>query len=169
MTDQTNSNIAKQVERLRDFAQRSKLLVVDEVRLENRSAQDAETRTALEALHTRKRDQNDFDVVVTSDLSRLSRDGFCHVMNLVTRFAKVGVGVLTLDLGLIDEALYSTFRGWKTKKTKDWVRRHAKKTKAGRADHLPGDDGRGEQEVSDGPQHMADGTRNARANSKEGD
>lgn len=156
--DQTHSSIKRQKKRLRDFAHRRELHVVDDVTLKNISALSRETTTAVDALLARKEQKDDFDLLVIPDLSRISRGGICHTMQVVRRLTDAGVSVATLDNGLIDQSLFRAFRvrvgrpprnlGGSRKFLKEKVRGHEKES--GDQHRRAGADGSGGTSISEG-------------------
>src|SRR4051794_21763457 len=72
------NKIADQIKLARRFCRSQGLRVVGAMKLENCSANDRAIEAALEALLARKDRQDDYDVLVTPDLSRLTRKGICH-------------------------------------------------------------------------------------------
>ncbi len=160
--NQYQNSILRQITQMRDFARRRKLRVVDEVRLMNTSAISPATAEALEALLARKAKHEDFDLLLTADLSRMSRGGICHTMQSIMRFADAGVRVMTLDNGIIDEALFSTFRVRISGKKKGWIRRNAKQKKAHHLRREASHDSDGDGAVQGSSQPLPDGTDRTR-------
>lgn len=164
---QTNDDnaVERQLAEMRRLARRWKLSVVDIVTLENVSALSRETATAVERLLIRKLRDDDFDLLVTPDLTRLSRGNPVHTVRLIYRLASAGIRVVTRDGCLIDESGVTT---WQVPKKKDRVRRHGKEKEAARAVHTPSHDGRREREVPEDTENVAEGTGSKRSGQEEG-
>lgn len=150
------NDVKVQLQRMRQFARRHKLRVVGDVVLE-RSAISLEATETMQDLLRRKALHDDFDAVLTTDLSRLSRGGISHTAKLLLEFANAGLKIVTLDGGMINDGLFTTFCVRITKKRKDWLRRNGNKNKTAHEVHDSSDDGRREQGVRHSPEVMDQG------------
>lgn len=121
---ESGSNIHRQVSLLNAFARRYALRVVGEVWLSDVSSMSNQAHVALNEILARKRETDDFDVLLMADLTRLSRGTICHTMQLIKRLFLCGISVLTLDNGLIDAALFETFRVRTNFQKRDRARRN---------------------------------------------
>ena len=109
-TDGQENQLERQVEGLQRFAAQHGVKVVGNVKIANEQADTATVTAALSALLARKKASNDFNLVLLTDLSRLTRRGCCHGMHLVRLFEVLGVAVATPDTGIIGSSVYKSFR-----------------------------------------------------------
>lgn len=108
--------INDQVRALTRYAEKNQIKVVCKVMLPHCSASDYEVESHLTALLGRRRGRSKFSMVMITDLSRLSRRGVPHAMNLIRKLSAAGVSVVTPDLGVVDDRLWKSFplmpKGW---------------------------------------------------------
>ncbi len=89
------NSIDCQARMLGEVAHRNHLTVVDTVRLENVSANSGDTASALERLLNRKRHDDDFETLLTSSVSCLTRRGLRHGAEVVRQFEQAGIDIVT--------------------------------------------------------------------------
>ena len=101
--------LEQQVRELRAYARRVGIKVVDEVKVANEQANTPALMAALSALFERKKTQDDFNLILLTDLSRITRRGLCHGMHLVRLFEILGVAVATPDTAIIGTSVFNCF------------------------------------------------------------
>jgi hypothetical protein len=97
-----------QLKKLRRLARARRMGIVDEVCLQDISSTDSQLHDTIEGLIERKQMNDDFDVIVVTNLDRLGRgvlEGLARLMNL----RKAGINVLTLDGSFLDTSVPSIF------------------------------------------------------------
>src|SRR5581483_9446571 len=115
-----NNSVQKQVKMMHAYSRQQRLHVVDVIQIKNQSAHGPEAAEALGQLCQRKTKHDDFDVLLTTDLSRLCRGPICRWIHLQKQLADAGVELVTLDHGHIDLRISITFHGGVPKKKKEW-------------------------------------------------
>lgn len=159
--------VRDQIEKARRFCRSRGMKVVDSVRLGNLSASDPATEEALESLLARKARKSDYEVLVTSVLSRLTRKGVCHAASILSRFQKAGIRIMTLDCGEVDPAIFETIKYHAPRKTKVLVRPHVKEKATDHQVRVPPHVQRGRSERRDGGHDLDEGTRRTRTRTRE--
>ncbi len=113
--DQADTSIDDQVKVLRKFADEHHMQYVDEVRLVGVSGSRPGARHDLEDLLRRKRERDDFEVLLVQDVSRLTRSGARHASKLEYDLAVAGIMVCYAtetipdgDLGEVYKSLLHT-------------------------------------------------------------
>src|SRR5262249_9452715 len=91
---QKDTSIPDQLALLGAFAEKHQMMRVDDVLLEGVSGSLPGKRTDLDALIARKRDANDYDVLLVQDSTRLTRGGVEHGAKVEYDFAAVGVRIV---------------------------------------------------------------------------
>lgn len=99
--EQAKKSLPQQREWLRTFAELNKMLHVDDMK-EAVSASQIRRRPDLDRIFERKRLVNDFDTLIVQDLSRLTRGGATHGLQLLFKFKDVGIRLVSIVDGLID-------------------------------------------------------------------
>lgn len=92
---QAVENLIRQRHSIQKFAAQNDLVRVDEMALAGVSARD--TRREVHALIRRKLSKDDYDVLLITDWSRLTRRGFLHAERIRHRLLAVGVRVLVAE------------------------------------------------------------------------
>src|SRR5436190_22205622 len=75
---QADTSIPDQLRLIREFAQRYGMIEVEAISLDGLSGSIPGNRDDLQKLLNRKRDQDDFDLVLLQDTTRLTRGGLKH-------------------------------------------------------------------------------------------
>ena len=92
--EQADTSIPDQLKLLRAFAGDNGMTCVDEVVLDGVSGSLPGARTDIEAVLERKRERDDFDVLLVQDMSRLTRGGAHHGMKLEYDLNAAGIDVV---------------------------------------------------------------------------
>ncbi len=99
-TEQADTSIPDQLKLLRAFGDQHGMVYVDQVVLEGVTGSVPGARTDIADIITRKRDRDDFDVLLVQDVSRLTRAGAEHGMKLKYDLSAAGIEVLFAAEGL---------------------------------------------------------------------
>ena len=102
-TDGAAVKLDEQIRSIRQFGDRLDMQCVDEVRLAGVSGWSPVLRDDLHVLLVRKRERDDFEVLVAEDFARLTRTGHSGGVEIETEFAKCGVTIVFLVEWLSDE------------------------------------------------------------------
>jgi len=99
------AKLEEQVRQIREFGDRNDMKCVGEVRLAGVSGGPPAMRDDLRKLLSRKREQNDFDVLIMKDFARLTRAGLTEGLKVEAEFARCGVRIIyaTEVVGAEDE------------------------------------------------------------------
>jgi molybdenum cofactor biosynthesis enzyme MoaA len=87
-------NLDRQIHAIRRFAEGHAMRCVGEVRLAGVSGGEPAMREDLRALILRKRERDDYDVLIMEDFARLTRAGITEGMQIEAEFAKCGVRIV---------------------------------------------------------------------------
>ncbi|HLL88513.1 MAG TPA: recombinase family protein [Tepidisphaeraceae bacterium] len=99
--DQSVRSLPQQQAWLREFAAANSMVYVEDMK-EAISASQTKKRPDLDRIYQRKSVINDFSVVVVQDLSRLTRGGAKHGLELYFKFKTLGIRLVSLVDGLIE-------------------------------------------------------------------
>jgi hypothetical protein len=99
--EQAKKSLKQQQDWLREFARLNGMEYVTDMR-EAVSASQTKRRPDLDRIFERKRMFNDFDTLIVQDLSRLTRGGVTHGLELFFKFKALGIRLVSLVDGLID-------------------------------------------------------------------
>jgi hypothetical protein len=91
---QKDTSIPDQLALLRGFADKHGMIHVDDVLRGGVSGSKPGNRTDLDELVARKRDRNDYDILLVQDTTRLTRGGVEHGAKIEFEFTKVGVRIV---------------------------------------------------------------------------
>ena len=94
--DGSAAKLELQIQLIHRFGKQRAMRCVDEVRLSGVSGATSALRSDLRALLARKRDRDDFDVLIVEDLARLTRAGIAGISEITAEFEKCGVRILCL-------------------------------------------------------------------------
>jgi len=97
------SRLANQIRRIRRFGDRHGMQCVGEVRLAGVSGWRPALRDDLRRLLARKREQDDFEVLVMEDFARLTRTGHAGGTEIETEFRKCGVMIVCVTEVVVEE------------------------------------------------------------------
>ena len=98
--EQADTSIPDQLKLLRAFGDQHGMVFVDQVVVEGVTGSVPGARTDIADIIERKRDNDDFDVLLVQDVSRLTRAGAEHGMKLKYDLSAAGIEVLFASEGL---------------------------------------------------------------------
>lgn len=101
--DGAASKLQEQVRLIREFGDSLDMQCVDEVQLAGVSGGPPALRDDLRRLLTRKREQDDFEVLIMEDFARLTRTGLAGRMDIETEFANCGVQIVYLTEAMMTD------------------------------------------------------------------
>lgn len=84
----------RQIQAIRRFAESHDMRCVGEVRLAGVSGGEPAMREDLRALILRKRERDDYDVLIMEDFARLTRAGITEGTQIESEFAECGVRIV---------------------------------------------------------------------------
>src|SRR4051812_47695865 len=91
---QADTSIPDQIAALRKFADDHGLIITDTIILEGVSGSQPGNREDLQQITQRKRERNDFEVLLVQDTSRLTRGGMQHGNKIEFDFAAEGIEII---------------------------------------------------------------------------
>jgi hypothetical protein len=95
------NSLPQQTSWLRDVSDENGMIYVDELQ-EALGVSQTTNRPDIDYLIRRKMERNDFEVVLVQDLSRLTRGGVEHGLELYFKFKALGIFIMSIVDGLID-------------------------------------------------------------------
>ena len=95
-TENATTKLDRQIQAIHQFADRHAMRCVGEVRLAGVNGRTPVMRDDLCDLLARKRQQNDFDVLIMEDVSRLTRADLTDTRQVQAEFARCGVQIVYL-------------------------------------------------------------------------
>lgn len=107
MSDGVNAGVERQIRNVRQFGDQLGMTCVDEVRVAGVNGITPIMREDLRNLLTRKRQQDDFDMLIMEDFTRLTRAGSDVGDQIEAEFSRCGVQIL-----------YVVFANWYIQQTK---------------------------------------------------
>ena len=108
-TEEAPAKLQDQILRIRLFGYRLGMQCVGEVRLSGVSGYTPLLRDDLRDVLRRKRQRNDFDMVVMADYARLTRTGIAGGRKIEAEFAKCGVQIVYLAEVMLTEQTATGF------------------------------------------------------------
>jgi hypothetical protein len=101
--DGSATKLQEQVRLIRQFGDSLDMQCVDEVRLAGVSGGPPALRADLRELLARKRERDDFDVLIMEDFARLTRTGLEGGLEIETEFGRCGVQIVYLTEAMLTE------------------------------------------------------------------
>src|SRR5688572_30632535 len=92
--EQAKKGLVQQREWLREFARTNSMVYVTDTQ-EAVSATQIKKRPDLERIYERKRTLNDFDTLIVQDLSRLTRGGVQHGLEIFFKLKALGIRLVS--------------------------------------------------------------------------
>lgn len=110
---QADTSIEDQINFIQAFAQSAGMVWVDDVILDGVSGQSPKVMAMVDQIVQRKREHNDFDVVLVHDLSRLTRRGVTDGGKIEWEFRNAGIELISVADGVQDGEHAEIMRSFK--------------------------------------------------------